>query len=542
MSPPGRPKGEHRSAQREGMVIRPPGRPKGEHRSAQRAGTSVRLRAGSSPWLLRHELRLALRSLGGSAFWVLVTLVGLGFVILHFMAWGLLLGFDPDAPSATVTLLFGTATWVVLTLMLAQATMMAVDALFVRGDLDLLLSSPLEPRAVFLVRSLGIAVACVALYLFLVVPFADVGLVTGRPQLLAIIPALLGLGLAATATGMALTLALVRWLGARRARTAAQIIGALMGASLFLVTQVPALLSREFDRNVTAMFRTWTGPGQPLEPSSLVWLPFHALLGDPLPLLAVVVAGVGGLWLVANLACRRFLAGTQASVTGSAARAPAASRASFRAGLLRNVLVKEWKLIWRDPSLIAQTLLQGLYLLPVVFIVIRRGEGAVYAAPVCILLATSLVGNLAWLTVAAEDAPELVGAAPVNQEALGWMKVLAAAAPVWALVSPVMVYLAVIRPYAAVVFVFCLATSTLSAGIMQIWYPQRGKRTDFKRRMQSARLITILEALGGFAWTGIAWLLLTEPLYALLVAPLTLIGPGVAWKLGEARRNDGVTL
>jgi len=42
MSPPGRPKGEYRSAQREGGVIRPPGRPKGEYRSAQREGGVIR--------------------------------------------------------------------------------------------------------------------------------------------------------------------------------------------------------------------------------------------------------------------------------------------------------------------------------------------------------------------------------------------------------------------------------------------------------------------------------------------------------------------
>ena len=41
MSPPGRPKGEYRSAKREGRVIRPPGRPKGEYRSAQREGTPM---------------------------------------------------------------------------------------------------------------------------------------------------------------------------------------------------------------------------------------------------------------------------------------------------------------------------------------------------------------------------------------------------------------------------------------------------------------------------------------------------------------------
>jgi hypothetical protein len=46
MSSPGRPKGEYRSAQREGFVIRPPGRPKGEYRSAQREGAPI---TGAAP-------------------------------------------------------------------------------------------------------------------------------------------------------------------------------------------------------------------------------------------------------------------------------------------------------------------------------------------------------------------------------------------------------------------------------------------------------------------------------------------------------------
>ena len=38
MSTSGRPRGEYRSAQREGNPLRPPGRFKGEYRSAQREG------------------------------------------------------------------------------------------------------------------------------------------------------------------------------------------------------------------------------------------------------------------------------------------------------------------------------------------------------------------------------------------------------------------------------------------------------------------------------------------------------------------------
>jgi glycerophosphoryl diester phosphodiesterase len=41
VSPPGRPKGEHRSAQHDGILMPPPGRPKGEHRRAQHEGTSA---------------------------------------------------------------------------------------------------------------------------------------------------------------------------------------------------------------------------------------------------------------------------------------------------------------------------------------------------------------------------------------------------------------------------------------------------------------------------------------------------------------------
>ena len=41
MSPPGRPKGEYRNAQHEGIPVAPPGRPKGEYRNAQHQGTPM---------------------------------------------------------------------------------------------------------------------------------------------------------------------------------------------------------------------------------------------------------------------------------------------------------------------------------------------------------------------------------------------------------------------------------------------------------------------------------------------------------------------
>jgi predicted phosphodiesterase len=54
MSPPGRPKGEYRSAQHEATPVSPPGRPKGEYRSAQHEGTPV-----SPPGRPKGEFRSA---------------------------------------------------------------------------------------------------------------------------------------------------------------------------------------------------------------------------------------------------------------------------------------------------------------------------------------------------------------------------------------------------------------------------------------------------------------------------------------------------
>jgi hypothetical protein len=57
MSPPGRPKGEYRSAQREGTPVSPPGRPKGEYRSAQREGTPVSAPGCSQAVIAKRAVR-----------------------------------------------------------------------------------------------------------------------------------------------------------------------------------------------------------------------------------------------------------------------------------------------------------------------------------------------------------------------------------------------------------------------------------------------------------------------------------------------------
>ncbi len=499
-------------------------------------------RPGSTAWLIRHEMRLAWRSVGGKRAGVLLVVLAILSVALHVGAWTLLRQAPAGDWPPIVAYLLGGATWLFITLMLAQAIAASVLALFDRGDLDLLLSSPLPTRNVFLARGLGIAANLPVLYLFLLAPFANVGLFVGHANLLAIYPALLAISLAVTALALALTLLLVRWLGARRARSVAQVLGSLVGAAMFLVFQIPNVAGPEFTRRLIGRLMEWAQPGGPLALASPLWWPARALQGDLLPMLAIAALGAGAFWAVVGLAHRRFLDGTQESVTGSARRSLASPRTGstrFRTGLWRTMLVKEWRLIARDPQVITQTLMQVLYMMPAMFLVVRgAGRALALVVPRVVYVASTLASNIVWLTVAAEDAPELLGTAPVPRGRLRALKVLAALLPVWLLVSPLVAWLAWRQPLEALIFVACLAGGTLSVGAAQAWYPRQGKRGDLKKRMQGHGILGVLELAVVLSWGGLAYCLGAAPAWTPLALLAAALGSGAIWFLGRARRED----
>ncbi len=499
-------------------------------------------RPGSTAWLIRHELRLAWRGVGGKRATILLVVLALLSAAMHFGAWRLLRDSPAGAWPPIVAYLLGGAAWLCITLMLAQAIAASVLALFDRGDLDLLLSSPLSTRNVFLARGLGIAANLPVIYLFFLAPLADVGPFVGHANLLAIYPALFAIALAVTALALALTLLLVRWLGARRARSAAQVLGSVVGAGMFLIFQIPNMAGKEFTRHLAGRLVGWAQAGGPLALDSPLWWPARALQGDLLPMLAIAALGAGAFWAVVGLAHRRFLDGTQESVTGSARRSLASPRTGstrFRAGLWRTMLVKEWRLIARDPQVIMQTLMQVLYMMPAMFLVTRSSsQSLTFLVPMVVYVASTLASNIAWLTVAAEDAPELLGTAPVPRGRLRALKVLAALLPVWLLASPLIAWLAWRQPLEALIFVACLAGGTLSIGAGQVWYPRQGKRADLKKRMQGHGVLGVLELLVVVSWGGLAYCLGAALAWTPLALLAAALGSGSIWLLGRARRED----
>jgi ABC-2 type transport system permease protein len=193
------------------------------------------LSPGGFLWLLVHEVRVTFR--GGvrsnrigfaiTAVFITVLTVFAGVplaVALHH--YKLLL-------TPIVILSIDTAVFVVFTLLLSQTLSSATLALYERGDLDLVLSSPVSARRVLAVRALVIATSPLAIFLSLLGPMVIPSAFFGHPQWLAAVGVLASLSLAASSVGLFLAMALFSLIGPRRTRTLGQLLAAFIGAALF---------------------------------------------------------------------------------------------------------------------------------------------------------------------------------------------------------------------------------------------------------------------------------------------------------------------
>ena len=100
--------------------------------------------------------------------------------------------------------------------MTSLALIAAVKLLYARGDMDLLLASPVPARSIIIVRAVFIALSLLGFSGLLILPFANVFAVLGYPKFLAAYVVLTSLALLATSFGLAMAQGMFHLLGARR--------------------------------------------------------------------------------------------------------------------------------------------------------------------------------------------------------------------------------------------------------------------------------------------------------------------------------------
>jgi len=281
--------------------------------------------------------------------------------------------------------------------------------------------------------------------------------------------------------------------------------------------------------SITPLLSTWLIAHMP-DIDSLAWLPARAMLGEPVELMVVLTISIALLGAVMLIFAARFgervvaAAGVSQSVVrqrySKAFRSPSAS------GMLRK---KEWVLLVRDPWLMSQTLMQILYLVPPAIFLwhsfhSRTDDAYILLVPMMVMAAGHLGGNLAWLSISGEDAPDLVATAPVSVHRIIWAKIEAVMGVIAFIFAPLVVALAFASVRPALVAGAGILIAAASAILIQLCFRVQARRSQFRHRHVSAsRIATLAEAVSSIAW-ALSSALAAASIWLALIPALIAIG------------------
>lgn len=499
-------------------------------------------------WLLAFESKLTWRTwlaAGKLGLWGKIGIFGLlgalgltfGFFIAQLLAS---IGNGPS-PDPLGVLLLSLALALTATLMLSQALLASTEIVYTRGDLDLLFSSPISPWTVMLVRACGIAMNVAILYLLLLGAVLIWTPLTGATGWLVMLPAVMALALVMTGLGLVLAKVLFKWIGPRRTRVTAQIAAALIGASIFLAMQTTNFLPRSEREEF------WERVAQDLvsakpDIAHPIWVPARAALGDYQALWIWLAVGVVTFVAAAFWFSRSFVADAAAAAAmGSRKRAAPTRMKRFGGGVASTVVRKEWRLLRRDPLLLSQVGMQIVYLLPLGFLIwqsaSRGGSDAALTNGLLggafVLLASTLTGSLIWITASAEDAPDLIAAAPVPRERIELGKLIAAVTPVAALMLIPAIAIALNNPLHAAYVMAGVIAAAVSAGFIGICHQMPANRKEFRKQRSTSWVASLGQGFVAMSWSGAAGLALAG-LEILSLIPI-LIAVGLVLALQESR-------
>ncbi|MEO1392248.1 MAG: hypothetical protein AAFV90_04995 [Cyanobacteria bacterium J06634_5] len=471
--------------------------------------------------LMKHELRLWWRRVTGvKQFWVWVILMGLVVASVLFLLW---MGLSELRTATAGTELLGDqlelALWMAAGLWLIgfmfafnQAMSESVVVLFERGDLDLLLSSPISNRAVFTVRLLSVALSVFFSFCVLVVPLSVLVVLIGFPALLGLYPALVSICLVAASFGLLVTLWVVRWVGARRARTLVQFLNLCLTLVTVLGFQAPNfLLSTGVElEGLIEQLQRWTAPGSVLSAQSWVWFPAKTLWFDPLSVvLTLSVSGAIALVTVHTLESA-FTHGMQQSLTQKR-RAQGNRAFAFKDGFSRVILAEEWRTMRRHPYLISQVALQVVLMVPLTWVILQGGEeNSLFTLGRVVNVAMPVLGGqlsyaLTYVCLSGEEAADLLKSAPASGPSLRRLKQVAALTPVWLLLLPAVLILIVQGYPWASAFVATLGAS-IGASFLRLWNSRPVALGDLFRRQKlngTDLLLTLIESFAPWGWVGL---------------------------------------
>lgn len=471
------------------------------------------MKVGTLAWIIHHELRLWWRE--NTIKPVAIFISSISVILLLIWVWFKLDDFRDIKSFQTIP---ENALWIAVIVWLfgfyygfIQAMRSSLMGLFERGDLDLLVSSPISSKVIFASRVLAIALKKFFSGCLFIIPVSLIAVLFGIPQLLGLYPAWISINLSATCLAMLFILVLVRVVGAKRARTFAQVLTALFPITIYLSSQLPNLLKGSSNtESIWFRLEHLLASGNFLSADSWVWFPARAIFFDPVSVVLVLIISSSLTWVTVEILHFSFIAGTQQELTSKHHQLRPTQATPFVGGFYRVVLLKEWRIMRRNPYLFSRIFLQIFFLTFPLLSVFRQHHGhsvdlLTLTWPISLVFGQALTSTLTQICISGEEAPDLLKASPVDSGKLRQMKLLAALIPVWLFMSPLFIVLIVNgKPWFIAIVIFLAGTTC--AATLSMWNSRPVKLTEWFRQRQNSQVNVLLKLLEIISWLSWGWL------------------------------------
>ncbi|MRV74355.1 hypothetical protein GJ700_21850 [Duganella sp. FT92W] len=364
-------------------------------------------------WLLRLEMRLAIRSAAQYAGDTGLKLMAAGAGLLYLVLNGL---FSLLLPPEALRLAANPDILVISAVLLAvMFSVLSANQIFqlvaMRRDTLLIFLSPFPASVVLFARILTAACKTALLPLFIITPILNQFIFRGQYELWGFIPATVALSILVSCMWTAVFSLSVRTIGVNSSKIVASFAGLFAALAFGMVTAtrhtlhigIPAISSSAL-------------------PSGIVWLS-SSIMGNPLPLLVLVLAACIALATISVTQHKMLL---HVVFSQELTKKSSVVDSRFSSSFLWAILKKEWRLVLRDSDF-------WLHFVRITFVILiaagflyKTGYGMPVVAAAIVVACCIMANDISWLMVATEKASELIASSPRSFSEVLRAKVIAA--------------------------------------------------------------------------------------------------------------------
>jgi len=338
--------------------------------------------------------------------------------LLHLVAFSLVTyaSLPPTHDLAGLFLGLSTSVWsFLLFVMISGGLVRALVVLHEQDDSNLLLSSPVSPRAILAAKLFGNALQSCVVDGFIIVPWINIRIFVAdhiQFHFLWGYPVWLALAIIVTCVDGLFSFGLIRWLGLRQARFYSQVVPF---ALIFGVTLLTGSLSVSMSRMGPDASQMHMPPAMQarfieIGHTPLAWMA-RAAAGSPLHLILVFSTAAALSLIMLRLTERTFVEGTQHLMENAALAVPGKADDVFRSGVLLLEVRKNLRLIARTPMIVLQCIAQ--IMTPIVVALVMGRDNVAMAVAFFTIFSVGVLGGM--FTIAAgtvEECDDLLRMSP----------------------------------------------------------------------------------------------------------------------------------